>query len=72
MAGTQVSMSLRMRLHWLHSKGSGNGLQFHHIYRRDLRLGFSRDGGVKFYSLFQNRMIHLCKRMYSFWGGLIS
>ena len=34
MAGTQVSMPFRMRLHWLGytEKGSGKGLQFHHSY----------------------------------------
>ena len=53
MADIHVSMSLRMRLYWLHSKKKCKGSSISPQLHKGFSIMFlSRDGDVKYYSLF--------------------
>ena len=53
MADIHVSMSLRMRLYWLHSKKKWNGSSISPQLHKGFSIMFlSRDGDVRYYSLF--------------------
>ena len=53
MADIHVSMSLRIRLYWLHSKKKWKGSSFSPQLHKGFSIMFlSRDGDVKYYSLF--------------------
>ena len=53
MADIHVSMSLRMRLYWLHSKKKWKGSSISSQLHKGFSIMFlSRDGDVRYYSLF--------------------